>query len=296
MIRIGTRGSQLALWQARDLQSQLAAKSINSELVIIKTKGDQIQNLTFDKIEGKGFFTKEIEDALLANEVDVAVHSLKDLPTQMISGLVLAGLSQRASPADILISSKSVHDPSRILRLKSGTRIGTSSIRRQVQIQHFDTEVEILPVRGNVPTRIGKIDNGEVDAVVLAAAGVERLDIDLSNYNQLKFNPIEFVPAPAQGVIGYQCRTEDTVTRSIIAGIHNADTARCTNVERDILRLLDGGCQLPLGAYVHSDYAGNFHCYTMLGTTLGSPINHFQCSWSTASGLSEHIVKHLKPN
>jgi len=214
VIRIGTRGSKLALWQAHDLRDKLNAIDIQSELIIIKTRGDQIQNLSFDKIEGKGFFTKEIEEALLNNEIDVAVHSLKDLPTTMDERLVLAGLSERADPSDILIINQDAVDTNRLLKLKEGAKVGTSSIRRQVQLARFDSKAKIEAIRGNVPTRIKRIDNKEVDAVILASAGVDRLGIDLSAYHVIRFNPVEYIPAPAQGVVGYQCRKEDKSSRT----------------------------------------------------------------------------------
>ncbi len=294
MIRIGTRGSKLALWQANDLQAKLSKANVESELVIIKTKGDNIQHLSFDKIEGKGFFTKEIEDALLANDIDIAVHSLKDLPTEAPEGLSISGLSSRANPADLLIIHPDHVDKKRLLNLKSGASVGTSSIRRKVQIVKFDNEVEIVDIRGNVPTRINKVREGVVNAIVLAAAGVERLKIDISDLEVVRFNPLEFIPAPAQGVIGYQCRTSDKVTRTIVAGIHHKDVAACTNVERKILNLLDGGCQLPLGAYCTQDEQGHFHCTAALGSTPGAALHTVSYSSSTSSGMAEHIFSQLK--
>ena len=145
-LRIGTRGSKLALWQAHDLKAQLKVQGVDSELVIIKTKGDQIQNLSFDKIEGKGFFTKEIEDALLAHEIDVAVHSMKDLPTQGVDGLSIVAVSQRANPRDILICSRSISDGTRPLRISKGAKIGTSSIRRKVQLAALDPDLSLIHI------------------------------------------------------------------------------------------------------------------------------------------------------
>ncbi len=289
-LRIGTRGSRLALWQAHDLQAQLKGQGIESELIIIKTKGDQVQNLSFDKIEGKGFFTKEIEDALLAEEVDVAVHSMKDLPTQGVEGLTISAVSKRANPRDILIYRKSASDAERPLRIQANARIGTSSIRRKVQISALDSELALVDIRGNVPTRIKKIDEGLVDGVVLASAGVDRLDLDLSKYDTIRLHPSEFVPAPAQGVIAYQCRKTDSKTRSLLKLIHHSEVSACTNVERGLLRLLDGGCQLPLGAYCEQDHAGNFHCHAVLGTTPSAPLKKVAYSQSTTSGMAERLL------
>lgn len=293
MIKIGTRGSKLALWQAHDLQDQLTKIGIESELIIIKTKGDQIQDIGFDKIEGKGFFTKEIEDSLLAADIDIAVHSMKDLPTEMPAGLVIGGLSTRANPADLLIINQSAVDESRILKLKKAAVVGTSSIRRKVQIAHFDQEADIKDVRGNVPTRIQKMESGEYDAIVLAAAGVERLGIDLSAHKVVAFNPKEFVSAPAQGVVAYQCKKEDKQTRKILKSIHQSATAKCTNVERKVLNLMDGGCQLPLGVYCIEDERGNLHCYACYSPGAGQALIHTSLSQSTHLGMAETIVEQL---
>ena len=294
MLKIGTRGSKLALWQAYDLQAQLKAIDEDSELIIIKTKGDQIQHIGFDKIEGKGFFTKEIEDALLASEIDIAVHSMKDLPTEMVEGLVIAGLSTRANPSDLLIIKKSSVDTSRPLKVKEKAKIGTSSIRRKVQLKHFDQSITCVDVRGNVPTRLSKLDTQDYDAIVLAAAGVERLEIDLSNYHVVEFNPKEYVSAPAQGVIAYQCRSVDKTTRRVLKKIHRSDTALCTNVERTVMKIMDGGCQLPLGAYCEQDKSGNYHCYASYSPGPGEQLRQVRLSQSTHAGLAERVVDQLK--
>ena len=293
MIKIGTRGSKLALWQAEDLQSQLRDIGIKSELVIISTRGDQIQDLSFDKIEGKGFFTKEIEEALIAKEIDIAVHSMKDLPTQMPEGLTIAGLSKRASPSDLLIIRQDAMDPNRTLKIKKGATIGTSSIRRKVQLLHFDSDIVTVDIRGNVPTRIKKMEDGACDAIVLAAAGVDRLAIDLSAHHVITFNPTEFVSAPAQGVVAYQCRSTDTNTRKICKAIHKSDTALCTNVERAILKMMDGGCQLPLGAYCSRDHAGNYHCHAAYSKGIGTPLITATLSQNTHVGMAQKIVDQL---
>ncbi|MCL4112353.1 UNVERIFIED_CONTAM: hypothetical protein GTU68_039644 [Idotea baltica] len=271
----------------------LAEIDIESTLVIIKTKGDQIQHLGFDKIEGKGFFTKEIEDALLSDDIDVAVHSMKDLPTIMEEELTIAGLSDRADPSDILIIGKDAHDPHSRMKIKSGSTVGTSSIRRKVQLVSFDDSLVPEDIRGNVTTRIKKIDEGIVDAIILASAGIDRLKIDLSDYITLRFNPTEFIPAPAQGVNAYQCRSNDKSMRRILRTLHKTEVSKCTNIEREILKLLDGGCQLPLGAYVVKD-DGGFHCHAMLGTVPGAPLKRYQYSQSTSAGMAAHIVSQLK--
>ena len=293
MLKIGTRGSKLALWQAHHAQRELKEQGIESSLVIIKTKGDIVQHLSFDKIEGKGFFTKEIEDALLAKEIDLAVHSMKDLPTEMHDSLLIAGVSSRANPSDMLIMSKSSTESGRPLKIKSGASIGTSSIRRKVQLSQIDPTLNLVDIRGNVPTRIGKVRDGQVDGVLLAAAGVERLELPMDDFITLKFNPLEFVPAPAQGVVAYQTRKDDRITRQLVQKIHHKDVAGCTNIERKILRLLEGGCQLPMGAYCTHDNNG-YHCVAALGSNPGKQVTKVNYSQSTSAGMAEHIVSLLK--
>jgi hydroxymethylbilane synthase len=207
--------------------------------------------------------------------------------------LTIGGLSERADPSDILIIGKHAHDPQRRMRIKEGSIVGTSSIRRKVQLIHFAKSLRAVDIRGNVPTRIKKIDEGVVDAVILASAGIDRLEIDLSEYITLRYNPAEFVPAPAQGVNAYQCRTNDKSVRRILRSIHQSEVSKCTNIEREILRLLDGGCQLPLGAFVQKDNLG-YHCHSVLGSTLGAPLKRYQYSQSTSAGMAAHIVSQLK--
>ena len=295
-VKIGTRGSQLALWQAKQLQSKLIGIDVNSELVIIKTQGDNIQNLSFDKLEGKGFFTKEIEDSLLSGEVDIAVHSLKDLPTSQPEGLVIAGLSERADPRDILLINKKSVDTDRTLDLIAGAKIGTSSLRRKTQILNLVSNIEVKDLRGNVPTRIQKLRDGDYDGIILAAAGVERLDLDVSDLVIKKLHPREFVPAPAQGVIGYQVKESDHALRKEILKLHNTTTALRTNLERKVLQLMEGGCQMPLGVYCEIDNANNYHLFGAYAPSAESPLIRANISSSTHDGLAESMVLKLKNN
>ena len=200
-IIIGTRGSKLALWQAHFVEAQLKEIGVAVELKIITTKGDAIQHLSFDKIEGKGFFTKELEDALLSGEIDLAVHSMKDLPTIQPPGLRIAAVSYRDAPEDWLIIRKASLTEGKVLRLKDNPIIGTSSARRKAQVLAMRPDAEIKDIRGNVPTRLGKLESGAYDAILLAGAGLSRLEIDLNDFEVIKFSPHEFVPAPAQGVL-----------------------------------------------------------------------------------------------
>lgn len=180
-ITIGSRGSDLALWQANHVQSQLKELGVQSIIKIIKTRGDKIQHLSFDKLEGKGFFTKEIEDALLNKEIDLAVHSHKDLETNPPEGLIIAAVSEREDPSELLLIRKESFDSSKFWGLKENAVVGTSSSRRKSQILLFREDLQIKDLRGNVPTRIQKLRNGNYDAILLAKAGVSRLNLDVSD-------------------------------------------------------------------------------------------------------------------
>jgi hydroxymethylbilane synthase len=293
-IRIGTRGSKLALWQAQHTQEQLTAAGIESELVVIKTQGDRIQHLSFDKMEGKGFFTKEIEEALLREEVDVAVHSMKDLPTNAPEGLSITALSYRENPADWLVIRRERAASGKELQLPEQAVVGTSSARRKSQILDFRPDVQIKDIRGNVPTRLGKLRDGHFDAIIMAAAGATRLGIELEEeFELLRFNPKEFVPAPAQGVLAWQTRTEDKATRRLLKHIHQRDTAEITNIERKVLNLLDGGCQMPLGVYCERDDQGNFHIWAAKAEAWDKPVKRVRLSQSTKHQLAERVVEEL---
>ena len=293
IIKIGTRGSKLALWQAHYTRDQLEALGVTVELVIIKTKGDNIQHLGFDKMEGKGFFTKEIEEALLRGDVDLAVHSMKDLPTTAPDGLVTTAVSYRENPADWLVIRREMVDPHLSLKLKSGAVTGTSSARRKAQLLDFRPDLILKDIRGNVPTRLEKLRRGDFDAIMLAAAGLERLQLDLSDLEVIKLSPKEFVPAPAQGVLAFQTNRDDLTTRRLLKQIHHSEVAVCTNVERRVLQLLDGGCQLPLGVYCERDAMGHYHVWAAKGSIANEPLQRTRLSSSTSYQLAEKVLEGL---
>jgi hydroxymethylbilane synthase len=293
-VRIGTRGSKLALWQANYLQAELTRIGLTSSIHIIKTKGDTIQDLSFDKIEGKGFFTKEIEEALLGEEVDLAVHSMKDLPTTSPEGLVITAVSYREDPTDWLIVRKEVSVKNQLLQLPLGSVVGTSSARRKAQLRHFRSDFVLKDIRGNVPTRIDKLRQGQFDAIVLAGAGITRLELDLSEFEVIKFDPKEFIPAPAQGVLAFQVRENDKELRRQLRALHHQEVADCTNVERRVLQLLDGGCHLPLGAYCTKDHAGNYHLWAAYAASAVAPLKQISLSSSTRFELAEQAIASLK--
>ncbi len=295
MLKIGTRGSKLALWQAAFTRSELERIGVESELVIIKTQGDLVQHLGFDKLEGKGFFTKEIEDALLRGEIDLAVHSMKDLPTNPPDGLVITAVSYRDNPSDWLIIRREAVAEGQIFKIKQGAIVGTSANRRKAQLIDFRPDVQLKDIRGNVPTRLEKLRSGDFDAIFLAAAGVTRLALDMSDFLVVELHPREFVPAPAQGVLAWQTNRDDTTTRLILKQLHHTEISACTNVERKVLQLLNGGCQLPLGVHCERDTSGYYHAYA--ACAVDGTMRRARISSSTSGGIAEQLVAqlHQKP-
>jgi hydroxymethylbilane synthase len=257
VFRIGTRGSDLALWQAHTIEGQLEDLGVATEIIIIKTRGDRIDNVPFSKLEGKGFFTKELEDAQLEGRVDLAVHSLKDLTTDQPEGLVLTAMVGREDPRELLLASPDAIDQDRlaageVLPLKTGARLGTSAARRQAQVNLLRPDLEILDLRGNVPTRINRVREGKYDAILLAQAGVKRLQLDVSDLFTTPLDVTAFVPAPAQGMMGIQCPDRPELTE-VIRKLHCQDDGQAVAAERTLLNRLDGGCQLPFGVNVTHD-------------------------------------------
>lgn len=250
-LRIGSRGSDSALWQAHHISGRLPSAA---DIVVIKTQGDRITRLSLDKVEGKGFFTKEIEEALLAHEVDIAVHSFKDLPIESPAGLTIAAVPERAGVRDMVIVRTDCLDSSTLWGVRAGARVGTSSLRRKAQVRARRPDLTLVDLRGNVPTRIGRAANGELDAVVLAEAGVSRLGFDETRLRAdglvaVAIDPTEFAPAPAQGALAVQIRADDDEARHAVTLLHHEPTARAVAAERALLARFGGGCQLPLGAY-----------------------------------------------
>jgi hydroxymethylbilane synthase len=244
-IRIGTRGSDLALWQANHIKWKLQELGLEVSISIIKTQGDRVQDLSFSKMEGKGFFTKEIEHALLDNSIDLAVHSHKDLETTNAHGLTIAAVTQRADVRDVLLSKEALSDN----REWKGLRIGTSSARRKALVADLFPGSDTIDLRGNVPTRVAKLEGGEYDAIVLAAAGLDRLELDLAHLHLIRLDPTVFVPAPAQGALALQIRVGDIELSQKLGALSHTETEECVRVERELLRSLEGGCQLPFGAF-----------------------------------------------
>ncbi len=244
-IRIGTRGSALALWQAEWVKAELEKKypATSVTLTKIKTTGDKILDVPLAKVGGKGLFVKEIEEAMLANEIDIAVHSMKDVPTFFPDGLHLSCITKREDPRDALFSRNNV----KFADLPKGANVGTSSLRRQAQLMNVRPDFVIHQLRGNVDTRLRKLKEGRYDAIILAAAGVKRLGLagNVTEY----IDPEISLPAIGQGALGIECRVDDRELNDMIAFFNHADTRTCVTGERALLRRLEGGCQVPIACY-----------------------------------------------
>lgn len=248
-IRIGTRGSRLALWQAEHAAARLRGlpEAPDVEIVRIRTEGDRVQDVPLHAVPGKAFFTKEIEEALLASRVDVAVHSLKDLATVQPDGLVVGAVPVREDPRDAWLH----REGATLAECPPAARVGTSSLRRKALLARLRPDVAIEELRGNVPTRIEKLRAGEYDAVVLAAAGLRRLG--LADAITETLDPQRFPPAVSQGALAFQCRSSDRRTRGLLARLDDAGARAETDAERALLRRLEGGCQVPVGALARID-------------------------------------------
>lgn len=291
-IIIGSRGSDLALWQANHVLRKIQKLGLTAEIKVIVTQGDQIQNLSFNKLEGKGFFTKEIEEALLKKEIDLAVHSQKDLPTTSPTGLKIAAVSEREDPADIIIVRKECADNTLKFSVKKNGIVGTSSPRRKSQLLAFRKDIEVADLRGNVPTRIQKLRDKKYDAILLAAAGVERLKIDLSEFKVIRIDPKEFIPAPAQGVLGLQIREDDHQLFEYINKLNSEKVQDTIGIERKVLNLLDGGCQLPLGVYCIKE-ENKFKVWTSKADTADKMPKRIYAESYSDEGFAEKIVAKL---
>src|SRR5271155_5253477 len=247
LLRIGSRGSPLALVQAREVRSRLAAAAkVDAERIemkVIRPTGDVVQDRPLAEAGGKGLFAKEIEEALLAGAIDLAVHSSKDLPTILPTGLVLAGFLPREDARDAFISRKA----ETLRDLPHGAVVGTASPRRQALVKRLRPDVDVVTLRGNVETRLRKLEAGEVDATVLAVAGLKRLGL-LSVATAI-FDPDEFLPAVGQGAIAIETRADDTRTRALVATVDDPDTAIAVAAERAFLAVLDGSCRTPIGGH-----------------------------------------------
>ena len=287
-VRIGTRGSDLALWQARHVRALLEAAGCTTEIVVLATRGDRIDDVPLHQVEGKGFFTAEIERAVLDGEIDLAVHSHKDLPAASTDGLVIAAVPARAAAGERLLVRPEAHAPeAAFLPLRAGARVGTSAPRRTAQIAALRPDVETLTLRGNVPTRVRRLHEGRFDAIVLASAGLDRLQLDLADLIDVAL-PIDLlVPAPGQGALAVQTRAADRALRALCRRVLDDPQAALTvEAERRTLVALGGGCNLPLGVAVErvADGPRAWRASTFLGA--GHPDPGHGARWCIAHGAT----------
>jgi hydroxymethylbilane synthase len=246
-VRIGSRGSILAAWQAKHIAELLGFLNIPSEIIYIKTSGDRFQQAGVNQIGVKGVFIKEIEDALLEKRVDLAVHSMKDVPTEIPSGLAIAAICKREDPRDCLIS----RNAETFTKLPQGARVGTGSLRRQAQLRHARPDLVFMDLRGNVDTRLAKLDKGEFDAIVLAKAGLDRLSLS-GRITEVISEEI-CLPAVGQGALGIEVRADDADALDVANKLNDTATNDAVIAERALLRMLEGGCQVPLGAWARRE-------------------------------------------
>jgi hydroxymethylbilane synthase len=242
-LRIGSRGSQLAFWQANHIAGLLRTQGHSVEIEIIKTTGDRLQEVTFAQVGSKGMFTKEIEEALAEGRVHLAVHSLKDLPTDLPEPFTLAATPVRVDPRDVLVSVKHAN----LASIPQGARVGTSSQRRRAQLKALRPDIEAVEFRGNVDTRLRKLAEGQVEAILLASAGLDRLG--KTDWVREHLDPKDFCPAAGQGSLGIEARKDDAATIAALAFLDHADTRFAVTLERAALAALGGGCQVPIGIH-----------------------------------------------
>ena len=243
-LRIGTRGSLLAKWQAEFVRKLIFQNSgIEGEIIIIKTTGDKMQQSALSQIGGKGIFIKELEDALLDESIDIAVHSVKDIPTEVPPGMSFPAICRREDVRDCLVSGNGAT----LASLRQGARVGTGSLRRQAQLRHSRPDLDVRDLRGNVDTRLRKVESGEYDAVMLAKAGLDRLG--WTHRISETLSPDVCMPAVGQGALGIECRASDAETSAALDKLNDAETRSAIVAERSLLSVLQGGCQVPLGAW-----------------------------------------------
>jgi hydroxymethylbilane synthase len=285
-LRIGSRGSQLALWQANHVAALLREQGHTVEIEIIKTTGDKITDVALAKVGTKGMFTKEIEEALADKRVDLAVHSLKDVPTELGPEFELAAIMKREDPRDAFISVKF----ETLEELPQGAKVGTSSLRRQAQLKALRPDLETFPLRGNVDTRIRKLESGEYDAIILAAAGVHRLG--LHKHVRSRISADVMCPAVGQGALAIEIRHSDAQTRTLLAFLNDAETRAAIECERALLGSMGGGCQVPIGAYAEK-CGGRLHLRAMVGRPDGSLILREQADGDDGEKLGREVAQTL---
>jgi hydroxymethylbilane synthase len=288
-LRIGTRGSLLAKWQAEYVRKRLfSAAGVEAEIIVIKTSGDKFANAPLTQIGGKGIFVKELEDALMEESIDVAVHSVKDIPTEIPSRLSFPAVFRREDVRDCLISASGAT----LANLRQGARIGTGSLRRQSQLRHIRPDLDVRDLRGNVDTRLRKAQSGEYDAILLAKAGLDRLG--WSDRITETFDPEVFLPAVGQGAIAAECRLSDSEAAEVLGTLDDAETRTAIIAERALLSALQGGCQVPLGAWARTE-RGEFILEACVCSVDGAQYVRQRATAppEQAAALGEHVARLL---
>ena len=307
-LRLGTRGSHLALTQAAGVAARLAGLGHDADLKIIKTAGDRSTATSFGSIGPQGVFVREIEHALLAGSVDLAIHSYKDLPTQSPEELTIGAVPARLDPADVLVMTResaaasAATGSAEALPIARGARVGTASARRQAWIRHLRPDIGVVPIRGNVPTRIDRLRT-DLDGVVLAAAGIQRLrrspldgvtDPVTDEFAVHRLRPVDFVPAPAQGALAIQCRRADAVIRELLRSLDHADTRLAVAVERELLARVEGGCDLAFGAWCVADGSPEGHTGSSGSSEIGARTASPEMGTGAAPPLASRLVAWLE--
>ena len=287
MIRIGSRGSQLALWQANHVANLLRGQGHEVEIEVIKTTGDRLQEVTFAQVGTKGMFTLEIEQALEAGRIDLAVHSLKDLPTELPEQFALGAIPARVDPRDVLVSKEFAS----LADLPAGAKIGTSSLRRRAQLRHLRPDLEYVEFRGNVDTRLRKLGEGQVAAIILAAAGLDRLE--RTEWIRERLAPDVMCPSAGQGALAIEIRAIDPPVLNAVMFLDDVPTRFAVTAERVALAALGGGCQVPIGVHCWPAGEGVYEILGVVADAEGSRIVRSRASGDQAHGLGRAIADDL---
>lgn len=283
-MKIGIPGGTQALWLAEFAQAELRRIGMESDLAVFKTPEDQAAN--------PDIFTREIEAALQRGEIQTALYPMEMLSTIQAEGLVITAVSQRDNPADLLLIRPEAVDPKGIFKLKAGAVVGTAAPRRAAQMRFFRPDTDIRSLDGAVTSRLERLRKGDLDAIFTDAAGLRRLDLDVSDLMVLELNPREFIPAPAQGVLAWQAHRDDLPTRRILKQVHHPEVSALTNVERRVLQLLGGSPDLPLGVFATCDPAGNYHAFA--ACEIEGQLRQVRLSQSTSFGMAEKLAERLR--
>lgn len=289
VLRIATRRSALALWQTEHVAARLRAAhpGLDVQLVPLSTRGDEILDRSLAAVGGKGLFLKELEEAMLRGEADCAVHSLKDVPMELDGPFALPAMLERADPFDAFVSNGFAS----LAQLPQGARVGTSSLRRQVQLRAHRADLQLTDLRGNVNTRLAKLDAGEYDAIILACAGLQRLGFDARIRDRLVAP--EWVPAVAQGAIAIECLESDTAMRALVRVLDHAQTRRCVEAERAMNRRLHGSCQVPIGGFA-VEYEGRLRLLGLVGAADGRLVRaHGEAAAGNGDALGNEVAEKL---